>query len=135
MRLLSLFYRDYWGWYPKMDFHSIGGLSSFPQLQALTLRKYVFLYEWQVDWFASLGKENSSESLEELCLDNYPLLFRVKQKGPFSSTDSGYPTAETVLGLSDNLETRMYPMRWHRVLPRWAESMKGLKAFRMGEGI
>lgn len=133
LRVLSLYYREYWGWFPKMDFRSIGQGSPFPQLKVLAFGNYVFSHEWQVDWLASVGKNNGSGGLEELYLDDCPVLFRARQTGPFSSSDRGYPDTGTVLGQNWNPEEHDYPMRWNYILRRWAESMKALKVFRMGQ--
>ncbi|SPO00347.1 uncharacterized protein DNG_03192 [Cephalotrichum gorgonifer] len=136
LRVLSLYYGDYWGWFPKMDFRSLalGQDSPFPHLKVLALGNYVFSHEWQVEWLASIGRDNSSGGLEELYLDDCPVLFKARQVGPFSSSDPGYPDPKAVLGPNYNPETREYPMRWNHILIRWAESMKGLKVFRMGHG-
>lgn len=134
LRVLSLFYCDYWGWFPKFDFRLIGqDGSSFPQLKVLALGNYVFSHEWQIDWFATIGSKNGSGGLEELYLDDCPILTRAEQMGPLSPSDPGYPMVEPVMhpfeGSSEKFE---YSMRWHQVLSRWEESMKALKVFRMG---
>ncbi|KAH7006814.1 hypothetical protein EDB80DRAFT_717881 [Ilyonectria destructans] len=129
LRVLSLYSQGYWGWFPKMDFRGI----EFPQLRVLALGHYVFSHEWQIDWFASIGQKNGSGVLEELYLDDCPILFKARQTIPLDSSDPGYPVVSTVM---DQGTTKMhgYSMRWHDVLSRWATDMKALRVFRMGHG-
>lgn len=82
LRVLSLYFRDYWGWFPKMDFRLIGEDSPFPHLKVLALGNYVFSHKWQVEWFNKIGKSNSSGGLEELYLDDCPILYKACQNGP-----------------------------------------------------
>ncbi|RSM00554.1 hypothetical protein CDV31_011720 [Fusarium ambrosium] len=135
LRVLSLFYCDFWGWFPKVNFRLMGP-EPFPQLKVLALGNYVFSHDWQIDWFASIGSKNGSGGLEELYLDDCPILTRARQTGPLSSGDPGYPETSTVMHAAGGGETDMFefPMRWHHVLSRWRESMKGLKVFRIGHG-
>lgn len=130
LEILSLFYRDYWGWFPKMDFRMV----TLPRLKVLALGNYVFSHEWQREWIAALGRENGSGGLEELYLDDCPILYKAKQQGPLSTTDPGYPVTGTVLNSAWEPVKQRYPMRWHHILRRWAESMPGLRVFRMGHG-
>ncbi|KAJ4309833.1 hypothetical protein N0V84_011286 [Fusarium piperis] len=136
LRVLSLFYRDYWGWFPKFDFRLIGQDGSpFPQLKVLALGNYVFSHDWQIDWFASVGSKNGSGGLEELYLDDCPILTRARQLGPLSSSDPGYPRTRTVMQPGQwHPEMYEFSLRWHQVLSRWKESMKALKVFRIGHG-
>lgn len=79
LRVLSLYARNYWGWYPKIDFRCSemgrggggGGGGGFPNLRSLSLGNYVFSHEWQVDWIAGLG--GGGGGLEELYLDDCPI--------------------------------------------------------------
>lgn len=128
LRVLSLYYRDYWGWFPKMDFRGI----ELPQLRVLALGHYVFSHYWQINWFASIG-QNGSGGLEELYLDDCPILFKARQASPLDSSDLGYPVVRTVMD-EGSTKTYEYPMRWHAVLSQWAMSMKALRVFRMGHG-
>ncbi|KAF4994257.1 hypothetical protein FDECE_13196 [Fusarium decemcellulare] len=133
LRDLSLYYAEYWGWFPKMDFRLLGD-SPFPRLKVLALGNYVFSHEWQVDWFASVGQQNGSGGLEELYLDDCPILFKARQRGPLDIEDPGYPLVSNVLDVNRIKETRNYRIRWHHVLSRWARSMGALRVFRMGSG-
>ncbi|KAJ4200062.1 hypothetical protein FSOLCH5_011287 [Fusarium solani] len=129
LRVLSLYYNEYWGWLPKMDFRSM----NFPQLKVFALGHYIFSHDWQIDWIASIGQKNESGGLEELYLDDCPILFQALQASPLDASDPGYPALSTVLDEADS-EMHEYPMRWHHVLTRWATSLKALRVFRMGHG-
>ncbi|KAF4963783.1 hypothetical protein FSARC_8227 [Fusarium sarcochroum] len=134
LKVLSLYCQDYWGWFPKMDFRLVGSDSPFPQLKVLALGNYVFSHDWQIEWFARIGKENGSGGLEELYLDDCPILFKARQFGPFDAENPGYPDQAVVLQNQDDEEKHRYPLRWHHFLSRWKDLMKGLKVFRMGSG-
>ncbi|KAF5669057.1 hypothetical protein FDENT_11653 [Fusarium denticulatum] len=125
LQVLSLFYTDYWGQYPKMDLQKLGDL---PALKVLALGRYAFTNKKETDWIASLGKKNKSGGLEELYLDECCVLFQAKQ----------YVDLKAVLGTipdqNEAIETIEYSMRWHHVLSEWRVSMKGLKKFVMGVG-
>ncbi|KAJ4317329.1 hypothetical protein N0V84_007386 [Fusarium piperis] len=129
LRVLSLYYKEYWGWLPKMDFRGM----DFPKLKVLALGHYVFSHDWQVDWIASIGHTNGSGGLEELYLDDCPILFEALQASPLDQNDPGYPLLSTVLEEADD-EMHQYPMRWHHILSKWATSLKALTVFRMGHG-
>ncbi|RMJ20237.1 hypothetical protein CDV36_000122 [Fusarium kuroshium] len=129
LRVLSLFYAEYWGWLPKMDFRGM----EFPRLKVLALGQYVFSHDWQIDWIASIGQQNGSGGLEELYLDDCPLLFQALQASPLDANDPGYPSLRTILAEAD-ADMFKYSMRWYHVFPRWAKSLKALKVFRMGHG-
>ena len=88
----------------------------------------------QVDWLASVGKNNGSGGLEELYLDDCPVLFRARQTGPFSSSAPWLSRYRYRPGTElEPRGARTHPMRWNYILRRWAESMKALKVFRMGQ--
>ncbi|KAF5572358.1 hypothetical protein FPANT_13155 [Fusarium pseudoanthophilum] len=125
LQVLSLFYTDYWGQYPRVDLDRIGAL---PFLKVLALGRYVFTNKDETDWIASLGSNNRSGGLEELYLDECCVLFQAKQ----------YVNLTAVLGTSPDqntpMETILYSRRWHHVLSEWRVTMKGLKKFVMGVG-
>ncbi|RGP73098.1 f-box protein [Fusarium longipes] len=131
LRVLSLYFADYWGWFPILDFRNFGEVSPFPQLKVLALGNYVFTHEWQVDWFSKVGKENGTGGLEELYLDDCPILYHANQRGV---CEDGYPDYTVVIE-NDNIgHEHDFHLRWHDVLAQWKDSMKGLKVFRMGGG-
>jgi hypothetical protein len=129
LTVLSLYARDYWGWFPKIDFRSM----KFPQLKILALGHYVFSHEWQIDWISSIGRGDGGEGLRELYLDDCPILFQACQASPLDESDPGYPILDSVLD-HEEPETHKYTMRWSHVLSRWAASMGGLREFRIGHG-
>ncbi|KAF4462605.1 hypothetical protein FALBO_10588 [Fusarium albosuccineum] len=133
LRVLSLYYADYWGWFPKMDFRLLGD-TPFPRLKVLALGNYVLSHEWQVDWLASVGQQSGSGGLEELYLNDCPILFKARQRGSLDIEDPEYPLVSNVLDANRNKEIHNYHIRWHHVLSRWAQSMRALRVFRMGSG-
>jgi hypothetical protein len=131
LRVLSLYFRDYWGWFPKMDFRLIGEDSPFPHLKVLALGNYVFSHEWQIEWFTKIGKANGSGGLEELYLDDCPILYKARQNG---SLHDGYPDFVTILEAQWRPSTHAFPLRWYEIFSHWKNSMRGLKVFKMGSG-
>ncbi|KAF4445611.1 hypothetical protein F53441_10675 [Fusarium austroafricanum] len=131
LKVLSLYFRDYWGWIPQMDFRDIGEDAPFPQLKVLALGNYVFSHEWQIGWFSKVGLKNGSGGLEELYLDDCPILYKARQNG---MQEDGYPDWEVVSGREYNPGIIMFPLRWHEILSAWKDTMKGLKVFRQGHG-
>ncbi|KAH7161640.1 hypothetical protein EDB81DRAFT_867029 [Dactylonectria macrodidyma] len=105
--VLSLYSRDYWGWNPRIDFRAVrpgsGPDAGFPNLKVLALGSYVF------------RQMNGSGGLEELYLDRCPILIQADMMRPLT----------TVPPSSAQIQT-------HHILPRWRESMKALKVFKMG---
>lgn len=134
LRTLSLFAHDYWGWCPKGDFRVLGGL---PNLRTLALGMYVFSHQWQVDWVAQLGSNNGRGGLEELYLDNCPILWRGRVLGPVDN--EGFPLEEVMTQQSfhPNQGERAIvdvSLRWSTVLDEWRKRMPDLKIFKMGTG-
>lgn len=134
LRTLSLFAHDYWGWCPKGDFRVLGTL---PNLRTLALGMYVFSHQWQVDWVAQLGSNNGRGGLEELYLDNCPILWRGRVLGPLDS--EGFPLEEVMTQQSfhPNQGERAIvdvSLRWSTVLDEWRKRMPALKTFKMGTG-
>ncbi|KLO95350.1 uncharacterized protein FFB20_01995 [Fusarium fujikuroi] len=129
LQVLSLFYTDFWGLFPRMDLDQLGDL---PSLKVLALGRYIFTDKKQTEWIASLGQKNKSGGLEELYLDEYCVLFEAKQHGPL--TAGSYPVPGTVMDHNTDIERTEYRRRWHHVLSEWRISMKGLKKFTMGVG-
>lgn len=149
-----------------MDFRAVnpgrGPSSGFPQLKVLALGNFTFSHEWQIGWIASLGQNNGSGGLEELYLDDCPILYKAHQLSPMDESETmlghdedgnmisvsnhGYPIKEVVAhraaGGPSNLRLRGLPtqtqehaIRWFHVFRQWQERMKGLRVFRMGHGV
>ncbi|KAJ4126979.1 hypothetical protein NW768_008600 [Fusarium equiseti] len=131
LQVLTLHCKDYWGWCPKMDLRLI----ELPRLKALSLGRYIFSHQWQIDWFASIGKQNGSGGLEELYLHECPILYEATHYGPFDTVDSGYPTLKSILGLGrrGTRENQKYPIRWNDIFSQWTKSLDNLKVFHMGQ--
>ncbi|KAF7554884.1 hypothetical protein G7Z17_g2602 [Cylindrodendrum hubeiense] len=139
LTVLSLYFHEYWGWFPKMDFRLVGSL---PHLKVLALGKYTFSHEWQVDWMASLG-------LEELYLDDCYILYQANCPMPMDHTTTVVgqdPKGDDIIISNegfmrrdiwvsgDNIERIKFPLRWHTIFSRWQESMSTLKVFKFGYG-
>ncbi|KAK8022556.1 hypothetical protein PG993_013323 [Apiospora rasikravindrae] len=139
LRVLSLSYDDYWGWTPRMDFRTVNPGIGLPNLRVLSLGCYVFSHEWQVDWIASLGRQNGRGGLEELYLKDCPIMWEARVHSALDDSitelqtgngevvrisNEGYPTNQS-LQLPDNLSGLIevsFPLRWSDVLDRWANS-------------
>ncbi|RYO77337.1 hypothetical protein DL766_001128 [Monosporascus sp. MC13-8B] len=160
LRVLSLYFSDYWGWTPKMDFRLVNPVEGgFPNLCVLALGNYVFSHEWQVEWIAGLGTHNG-RGLQELYLDDCPILWRARAVGPLDNSvtvvqtgdggeddtsratitisNEGYPRKHLIAAgatLGTPMADRDYPLRWHHMLRRWTgAAMPALRVFRMGHG-
>ncbi|KAJ4128861.1 hypothetical protein NW768_007383 [Fusarium equiseti] len=132
LRVLSLYFKDYWGWFPVMDFRNYGEEYPFPQLKVFALGNFTFSHEWQIEWFSKLGSKNRSGGLEELYLDDCPILHHAIQN---DVCEGGYPDTAVISSQRDyNPTEHHFSIRWHGVLSHWKDSMKGLKVFRMGHG-
>lgn len=150
LRVLSLSHEEYWGWAPKMDFRTVNPGVGFPNLRVLSLGCYVFSHEWQVDWIASLGRQNGRGGLEELYLKDCPIMWEASVHSSLDESvtelptpsgevvsipNDGYPTDQSLQlpdDLSDLIEVS-FPLRWSGVLDHWANTMaSSLKVFAMG---
>ncbi|ETS73562.1 hypothetical protein PFICI_14508 [Pestalotiopsis fici W106-1] len=161
LTVLSLFFQNYWGWVPKMDFRAVnpgkGRASGLPNLRVLALGHYVFSHEWQIDWIASMvGHDNGLGGLQELYLDECPILWQARTAGPLdqstktyvsqdgdiiSRSQNGYPLksmmTNTVLIADAPLSERVQfagSLHWSDVLHHWADHMTALRVFKMGQG-
>lgn len=143
LRTLSLFAHDYWGWSPKMDFRVLNrgrsGNGALPNLRSLALGQFVFSHQWQVDWVAQLGSDNGRGGLEELYLDNCPIMWRARFFGPADS--EGFPLREAMASdvvapsaINWDPTTVDVDLRWSTVLQQWRQKMPSLKVFKMGCG-
>ncbi|KAJ3940616.1 uncharacterized protein N0V96_009624 [Colletotrichum fioriniae] len=163
LTILSLYYDDIWGYQPKFDFRLInpgsGPDSGFPHLKVLGLGRYCFSHEWQLDWFASLGSQNSAGGIEELYLDECVLVSKAYCTIPQWEVwdldrDRNYNTVTVQNAVGDDVEvsnlgylpttwdidlvddtwTEFYhsSMSWHELLDHWTSNMTALKIFKMG---
>lgn len=143
LRTLSLFANDYWGWSPKMDFRVLSqgknGTGGFSNLRTLALGTFVFSHQWQVDWVAQLGSDNGRGGLEELYLDNCPVMWRARVFGPVDG--EGFPHKEAIAAgdgsppsINGDPITVDVDLRWSTILQQWRQKMPSLKVFKMGNG-
>ena len=115
-----------------MDFRNLGEEFPFPQLKVFALGKFEFSHEWQIEWFSKLGCKNGSGGLEELYLDDCPILYHARQN---DVCENGYPDSSRILARGAYDPTHHYfSIRWHSVLSHWKDSMSGLKVLCMGHG-
>lgn len=152
LRVLSLCRHEYFGWAPRLDFRMLNPnnkTSDLPNLRVLALGKFVFFQEWQVEWISSLGKYDGRGGLEELYLDDCPIMWRAHVWGPMDESisvangvhidNSGFPRKELMTRQNIHDEGRdpvtvKYYLRWNTVLQTWRDKMTALKVFRMGSG-
>ncbi|KAM5341202.1 hypothetical protein ACJ41O_015311 [Fusarium nematophilum] len=155
LRVLSLYCDYYWGWTPRMDFRFVNPVEGgFPNLRVLALGRYVFSHDWQADWFASQGRMNPYGGLQELYLDDCPVMFHAEYWGPLDYgttvvgqdaagndiviSNEGYPRSDVMTGDPVNMDyethERPYSLRWHTILSHWREKMTALRVFKMGRG-
>ncbi|KAK2767230.1 F-box domain protein [Colletotrichum kahawae] len=159
LRTLSLYCDDYWGWCPRLDLRTVnpgsGPDSGLPVLKVLALGNYVFSHEWQIDWIASLGRQNDSGGLEELYLDDCIIVFRAVMQGHLDTgatiigTDSDgnsmeisndkYPRKEQFITNGAEKDewddvTVEFDIRWHAIFSHWKNTMRGLNILKVGSG-
>lgn len=116
---LTLHMDDYWGYVPKADFRSL----NFPKLKKLELGNYTFSHDWQLDWILS------HQTLEELILDDCPIVRRMRNFGPVDW--EGYlVTPKNPSGVTT---VRRYDGRWAEYFRR-IEGMLRLRRLRFGVG-
>ncbi|CCT72677.1 uncharacterized protein FFB20_01287 [Fusarium fujikuroi] len=98
-------------------------LDTISHCMVLALGQYVFTDKRQTDWIATIGESNASGALQELYLDDCPILFKARQHSPLTS--DGYPDPRAVM--KDNYATAVtkeYDIKWHNVLETWRGRMK-----------
>ncbi|KAI5459419.1 hypothetical protein BGZ63DRAFT_391001 [Mariannaea sp. PMI_226] len=155
LQVLSLYSTNYWGFNPRMDFRAILPGNSpdcgLPQLKVLALGMYVFSYDWQFDWIASLGQMNGSGGLEEVYLDRCAIMVQARHLTPANdgtgvsmkdseenSNDAVNEGPYLIGGMSEDdasdsdITVEDFSVRWHQALLRMQEKMKALKIFKMG---
>lgn len=124
---LELKFDNYWGWHPKLDLEEI--TPALPNLKNLTLWGFVFSFESQAQWIASLGRSNSSGGLEGLLLNKCRVLHGAKHLEPLDE-DTGYLAQEDILRADlldgERLESSFSFLRWYTILDMWRESMPAL---------
>ncbi|KAI1487037.1 hypothetical protein F5X96DRAFT_651896 [Biscogniauxia mediterranea] len=139
LRILSLFREDYWGWSPKIDFRKINpgpGLDSgLPKLEVLVLGNLVFSCGWQAGWFVSLGRRNDHGGLQELYLDNCPIIYAAYTYDRLDvGSDGDYHSLLSAHNAVSDEVDKLFPLRWNELLNHWAENMNALKVLKIGRG-
>lgn len=102
-----------------------------------------------MEWVTSLGSSNGRGGLEELYLDDCPIMWRAHVLGPMDEStsdvdgvqldNSGYPLKEVMTRRAPHDErwdpvTVDFDLRWNAVLRTWHDKMQALKVFKMGSG-
>ncbi|KAL0933797.1 f-box domain protein [Colletotrichum truncatum] len=152
LTVLSLHYDDIWGYYPKFDFRCINPgdhpEAGFPHLRVLSLSRYCFSHEWQMDWIASLGRCG----LRELYLDECVLLsvaycyinpkeadidgfcVRDVDGNEIRVSNHGYLPDSWRGGHSQDPWVAYYQpnLRWRHFFDHWRTNMPSLVVFKMG---
>lgn len=116
---LALHMDDFWGYVPKVDFRSL----HFPKLKKLELGNYTFSHDWQLEWILS------HQALEELILDDCPIVRHARNFGPIDQ--EGYLVTPTVS--SGPTTISRYDGRWAEYFRR-LEGMPKLKKLKFGVG-
>ena len=109
---LTLYNDIYWGYMPAVSSRDI----RFPKLKHLTMNKYTFAHDWQIEWITAHGN-----TLETLILGDCPILFYMTSGGfwnTYESTD--HDDHELLLSrelqhgqFSDDRRHWVYNRRWH----------------------
>ncbi|KAK8006914.1 WD40-repeat-containing domain protein [Apiospora arundinis] len=102
LRVLSLYYENYWGWAPKFDFRTINPGVGLPNLRVLSLGCFVFTHEWQVDWIASLGRRSQQPNdgreggggLDALYLKDCPIMWEARVHSALDESTTEIPKAD-----------------------------------------
>lgn len=81
LRALRLFADVTWGWYPKVDLRG----TYFPQLEDLTLERFTFSHDWQLQWLS-----DHASSLKRLSFTACVILEHASSS-TLSFDSEGYP--------------------------------------------
>ena len=125
LRSLALYSDMNWGLYPSMPLKGI----HFPNLRTLTLGRYCFFNDTQLDWVIS-----HSSTLQELYLDDCSILFE------FAAGDTEWQNATTPgsgvhLELNEDQELFcFYPRRWYEYFASLESGLPHLRHFAIGRG-
>lgn len=152
LTVLCLCHDEIWGYRPWFDFRCVnpgsGGDSGFPNLRVLSLVRYSFSHEWQIEWFASLG----NHGLQELYLDECVLLSEAHYRvvppdvlvpdtriqtddgNEIVISNHGYLPYSWQDGHSWEHSAVFYRsnLKWRYFFDHWRTSMSSLRVFKMG---
>ncbi|KAL5336351.1 hypothetical protein BJX70DRAFT_282656 [Aspergillus crustosus] len=120
---LSIYSSIYWGFNPIADLET----AHFPRLKSLALGNYTFVRDAQLEWILSLG-----ETLEELYLDDCPILFEVAIYPDTKPRTSLDPNSYKDHPKFQRKTHAYYNTRWADYLRAFNERLPHLKHFRLG---
>lgn len=127
LRKLSLYSNLYWGFYPKLRLEGI----HFPNLQSLALGKFTFVEDQKFDWILS-----HSSTLEELYLDDCPILFKSSvPDDDFHLEKCPIPKSRMKLrgpGEGRHAWSYHYPRRWNDYFASFETGLPHLRRFAIG---
>lgn len=148
---MSLYSHEHCGWCPKVDFRLINPTakdSALPQLKVLSLGRFDFSHDWQMEWIASLGRDNGG--LRELYLDQCTILFQASHPVSLSTSPTviGHNSDGTAIKISNSryperdidewqdakpltLSRTMFDMRWRHMFTFWKDNMLGLQIIKL----
>ncbi|KAJ5154682.1 uncharacterized protein N7500_010121 [Penicillium coprophilum] len=127
LRKLSLYANLYWGFYPKLSLEGI----HCPNLQSLTLGNFSFFEDQQLDWILS-----HSSTLQELYLDDCPILFRARILNDESQlAKCPLPKSRLNFQISERWSDAWhynYPRRWNDYFASFETGLPHLRRFAIG---
>ncbi|KAJ5161457.1 hypothetical protein N7492_006849 [Penicillium capsulatum] len=122
---LSLFARDYFGFYPHLDLSNL----YFPRLMTLSLGNFCFFHDRQIDWILKHG-----DTLEEIYLDDCTILYDFCMMD-YNVEHCGLPRSALARRIGDDVSVYgSYGKRWHDIFDLFAEKLPKLRYFRIGSG-
>ncbi|KAH7163349.1 hypothetical protein B0J13DRAFT_35274 [Dactylonectria estremocensis] len=130
LQVLSIYCHERWGWLPRLDSEMTGPNGDMPNLKVLSLGRFTFSHQSQIDWFGSL-------ELKELYLHDCAVLH--KKATPKNTRVRKIAAARRARGrdiFSDDGWSRIpendFPgdIRWNTIFDQWRESMTNLRVFK-----
>lgn len=122
LRVLHLSADCPWGWYPKIDLRSI----RFPYLESLTLSRFIFSHDWQMNWLS-----NHADTLKRLSLINCAILRNATSPTGYLDGE-GYPRRIEFDDLHLGTTTRSswhHEKLWSEYFLRFAHLLSSLQSF------
>lgn len=126
---LKLYFDHYVGYCPLLDLRNL----HFPKLKTLSLGNFVFSHNWQLDWILS-----HAATLEELYMDNCPILFAIRTYGGLQAEGYIPPSLVPNGGIThrprNKEEIWFYDRLWHHYFAAFEQHLHQLRHFRFGSG-
>jgi len=126
LQKLSLYSTDYWGFYPKANLDGI----NFPHLKSLTLGRFSFVDDKQLDWILT-----HSSTLQEIYLDDCAILTSVMIfDGESDLSKCQIPESDLELREAGGHRSfhYAYPRRWHDYFSSIQKGLPNLRQFGFG---